>query len=295
VDRSGAAPGSGPGAHTRSTASSPQPKGGGRQFSGTEDKTLALQRLGESPLTVRPQLARTLGLAESIVVAQLHHWLQKNREAERNLDSDGEVWAFNSLEQWQRFHFPFMSTRTLRRIFKRLESVGILVAKPVHGAKSYRLDLERLGAVIREIEDRQARDGDGQSGRATVATLAAHRGQSGRTYKRGNTREANRVPFSKNGRGAQNAPRDRKRAPDVDESDDELMRRARDPKKRRPATAEDDEPAGEQLVQEALSAEDWTELQRQEERVAQWNASLPRAEWVKTGPNEWRAKGSRSG
>lgn len=78
--------------------------------------------LDEHPLLVLPNLAKAVGLNESIVIQQVHYWLQKSKHFH-----DGCFWIYNSYEKWQE-QFPFWSERTLRTIISNLEKSGLLIS-----------------------------------------------------------------------------------------------------------------------------------------------------------------------
>lgn len=86
--------------------------------------------VAEQPLVVLPSLATAIGLNEAIVLQQLHYWLGK---ADR--DAEGLPWVFNSYAGWQE-QMPFMSERTLRRVFRSLERNGYVRSKRAR-ASSY--------------------------------------------------------------------------------------------------------------------------------------------------------------
>lgn len=78
-----------------------------------------------SPLTLNPDLAVRLQSADAaIIIQQIHYWCEKNREHNRNY-YDGQYWTYNSFEQWQ-VQFPWISLRTLKTIFKKLEDGGYI-------------------------------------------------------------------------------------------------------------------------------------------------------------------------
>ncbi len=66
--------------------------------------------LKDQPLVILPQLALAIGLNESIVVQQLHYWLEKSENVH-----DGYKWVYNTYADWQQ-QFPFWSESTIRRI-----------------------------------------------------------------------------------------------------------------------------------------------------------------------------------
>ncbi len=79
----------------------------------------------EQPLVVNVQVARVIGLEETIVLQQVHYWCQLNRRADRNR-KDGHYWVYNSYADWQ-LQFPFWCLRTVNSIFARLIKQGYLV------------------------------------------------------------------------------------------------------------------------------------------------------------------------
>lgn len=88
----------------------------------------------EAPLLVRPEMAKRIGLNESIVVQQVHYWLENKRKSTKPKDlhkertyRDGRFWCYNSYAEWQE-QFPFWSQKTIERIFSKLEEKGILLS-----------------------------------------------------------------------------------------------------------------------------------------------------------------------
>jgi hypothetical protein len=61
--------------------------------------------LDEHPLVIMPSLATKIGLNESIVLQQVHYWLQNKEKGNQNFH-DGHYWVYNTYEQWQA-QFPF--------------------------------------------------------------------------------------------------------------------------------------------------------------------------------------------
>ena len=99
------------------------------------------------PLVIIPELAQIIGLNESIVIQQIHYWIQINEKAKKNL-KDGFFWTYNSMESWV-LQFPFWSMSTLKRVFKNLENEGLLVSdnyseSALDRTKWYRVDYEIL-------------------------------------------------------------------------------------------------------------------------------------------------------
>jgi hypothetical protein len=99
--------------------------------------------LDEQPLVVLPSLAIKLGLNESLVLQQLHYWLQKS-----NQKRDGFYWVYNTYKEWNQ-QFPFWSLNTIRRAIANLEKNGVIVSGnyndlKIDKTKWYRIDYERV-------------------------------------------------------------------------------------------------------------------------------------------------------
>lgn len=107
---------------------------------------MATLLLDDQPLVILPQLAVAIGLNESIVVQQLHYWLEKSENVH-----DGYKWIYNTYEDW-REQFPFWSESTIRRIITKLEKIGIIVAanfnrSKIDKTKWYRIDYDKLAEL----------------------------------------------------------------------------------------------------------------------------------------------------
>ena len=76
--------------------------------------------IDEYPLLLQPEIATGIGLNESIILQQLHYWLQKSK-----IENDGKLWVYNTYEQWQK-QFPFFSISRIRRTIKKLESLELI-------------------------------------------------------------------------------------------------------------------------------------------------------------------------
>lgn len=101
----------------------------------------------ESPLTVNVELAKLIGLNESIVLQQIQYWLKINEKAGRNF-RDGYYWTYNTFEEWQE-QFPFWSLSTIKRIFAKLEKkkyiiIGNYNKLKIDRTKWYRINYELL-------------------------------------------------------------------------------------------------------------------------------------------------------
>ena len=103
--------------------------------------------LDEVPLMIMPQLAVKIGLNESIVLQQVHYWLEINKKANKNL-RDGFYWTYNSYKEWQE-QFPFFSTKTIQRTIVKLEKIDLLISAnynklKIDRTKWYRINYETL-------------------------------------------------------------------------------------------------------------------------------------------------------
>lgn len=104
----------------------------------------------EQPLLIMPQLAVKIGLHESIVLQQIHYWLEINKKADKNF-KDGFYWTFNSYEEWQK-QFPFWNVVTIKRIIARLKSQKLIVCgnynkMKIDRTKWYRIDYNVLESI----------------------------------------------------------------------------------------------------------------------------------------------------
>lgn len=104
--------------------------------------------LNEQPLLVMPELATKIGLNESIILQQIHYWLEINKKSNTNY-YDGRHWTFNSYDQWQN-QFPFWSVRTIRRTISKLEISGLVISGnynklKIDNTKWYTINYKMLG------------------------------------------------------------------------------------------------------------------------------------------------------
>jgi hypothetical protein len=103
--------------------------------------------INESPFCFQPKLAQYLGLEQAIVLQQVAYLLSRNGNGKV---IEGDRYIFNTYEQWQSDFFPFLSERTIRRIFTELETKSLVVAIQPEGAMSRR-KYYRLGAGCRHL------------------------------------------------------------------------------------------------------------------------------------------------
>lgn len=103
--------------------------------------------LDKPPLLVIPDLAVLIGLHESIVLQQIHYWIELNREADKNFEA-GFYWTYNSYHDWQK-QFKFWNVVTIKRLIGKLETIGLIISDNFNRMKFdrtkwYRIDYERL-------------------------------------------------------------------------------------------------------------------------------------------------------
>lgn len=114
--------------------------------------------LDESPLVILPELATRIGLNEAIFLQQLHYWLLKSTN-----EHDGKIWMYNSYEKLQE-QFPFWSVKTLRRIVKSLQDLGLILVGNFNKNKWektnwYTINYANLGGIIEEDNVSPSREG----------------------------------------------------------------------------------------------------------------------------------------
>lgn len=82
--------------------------------------------INEPPLQVLPTLAAWIGLNESIVIQQIHYWLNNPKVGKT---ADDKKWIRNSYREWQEDNFPFWDENTIKRAFKNLEDDGLILTR----------------------------------------------------------------------------------------------------------------------------------------------------------------------
>jgi hypothetical protein len=105
----------------------------------------------KEPLVVNTELAETIGLNESIVLQQLHYWVEINRKAKRNYQ-DGKYWTYNSIQAWRDENFRFWSVDTVKRTLASLEKDGYIISGNFNTSKMdrtkwYTVNYDALNAL----------------------------------------------------------------------------------------------------------------------------------------------------
>jgi DnaD and phage-associated domain len=94
-------------------------------------------------MVFQPKLAKLLGLNETIILNQIHYWLEKKKNI-----IDERPWVYNTYENWQE-QICFLSVSTIKKAIKKLESMGIVIASnfnrsKIDKTKWYTIDYEAL-------------------------------------------------------------------------------------------------------------------------------------------------------
>jgi hypothetical protein len=115
------------------------------------------------PLVVNVELAEAIGLNESIIVQQLHYWIEKNKNENRNY-RDGRFWTYNTIQEWRDKNFRFWSVDTVKRILSSLEKLGFVLsgnfnASKMDRTKWYTVNYEALDAVVETKKPEKPRSG----------------------------------------------------------------------------------------------------------------------------------------
>lgn len=92
-------------------------------------KTMNIENLlsDRNVLLINKVLAEALGLNASIVLRQLHYWLENNKEL--NITDnfiDSKWWSYRTYETYAQKDFTFWSISTIRDLFKELRDLGIV-------------------------------------------------------------------------------------------------------------------------------------------------------------------------
>jgi len=107
------------------------------------------------PLVLDKHLAAILGLNEALILQQVHYWIEINRKNNRNLHRD-RYWTYNTINEWQE-EFPFWSPATVKRTFKRLREVNLIIVDNFNIYQMdrtlwYTINYEELERLIKHSE-----------------------------------------------------------------------------------------------------------------------------------------------
>ena len=82
-------------------------------------------------ITLQTQLAVVVGDRAAVALQQIHYWCDvTQRQAKRDHYHDDQWWVYNTWAEWQVNNFPFWTVSTLRRIFRDLETLGVVITRP---------------------------------------------------------------------------------------------------------------------------------------------------------------------
>lgn len=113
------------------------------------------------PIVLDKNIAKVLGLNEAIVLQQVHYWIEINKKAKRNCQ-EGRYWTYNTIEEW-REEFPFWSKDTVKRTFKKLREMGLMIVGNFNTMKMdrtlwYSIDYEKLESLIHCSKEDPSKD-----------------------------------------------------------------------------------------------------------------------------------------
>lgn len=116
--------------------------------------------LEQNSIPIPVQMAATIGIAESILLQQIHYWLGKDCGRIVN----GVRWIYNTYLEWQA-QIPCLTLSTIRRAIARLEGQKLIKSerfdeKRWNQTKFYTIDYERLKALQLSICSNEAAQED---------------------------------------------------------------------------------------------------------------------------------------
>ncbi|MEC8568622.1 MAG: hypothetical protein VXY56_10145, partial [Pseudomonadota bacterium] len=88
----------------------------------------------ESPLVLLPSLASEFGIAEAIILQQIHYMSQ---QADKGIVRNGHKWVYNTLEDWHT-KLSCWSMATVERAITKLKKLGIILVDRLGKKKSDR-------------------------------------------------------------------------------------------------------------------------------------------------------------
>lgn len=111
----------------------------------------------DRPLLISPKLATEIGLNETIILQQIHYWVDKKKHV-----VEGKSWVYNTYEEWQK-QFPFWSVTTITRALKSLEKQGLILTGNFNTmafdkTKWYAIQYDAIGQFDRTNEPERIKD-----------------------------------------------------------------------------------------------------------------------------------------
>jgi hypothetical protein len=115
--------------------------------------------IDEYPLMVLPTFAKEIGLKNAIFVQQIHFLTQtKQQNNDIYTYKNGHMWVYNTINEWHKNYFSFMSKSTLKRVIKNCEDDGYIISTDEFNkseydkTKWYRINYEKISEIQKEIE-----------------------------------------------------------------------------------------------------------------------------------------------
>ncbi len=115
--------------------------------------------IDEYPLMVLPTFAKKIGLKNAIFVQQIHFLTQtKQQNNDIYTYKNGHMWVYNTINEWHKNYFSFMSKSTLKRVIKNCEDDGYIISTDKFNkseydkTKWYRINYEKISDIQNEIE-----------------------------------------------------------------------------------------------------------------------------------------------
>lgn len=139
--------------------------------------------MNDRPLMVSKELAKSLGVDQSMLVQQLHYWVEKNKKNDKNYFNN-KYWLYSTVKEMRDRDFPFWSEKTLRRYLNALSDKGIIIRRHFSDNASdstyfYTIDYDVLASVcnvvfenIPENTTEKSQNTDGQVDQGTLDKMS---------------------------------------------------------------------------------------------------------------------------
>lgn len=154
------------------------------------------------PLNV--EIAKEIGIKETILLQQIHYWCCKSFEKSDNY-KDGHYWVYNSVEKWTE-QLPWKSPTTTKDAIKALEARGlIIIGYYSYGnrnrTKWYRVDYDKVAELTLSFKSAKMADIPKKMSIRSDGICLNHQAESVRTktYIKTNNSEINGdLPLTEN-------------------------------------------------------------------------------------------------
>lgn len=115
--------------------------------------------LEEKMMLFSPELAKIIGLEESIILQYIHKCLLENEEKGVNYIED-RYWIAKSIKSWHKEVFYFWSESIVKRLFLSLQRKGLLIGckftkEDFDHTKWYTIDYDELDSVIHAARNKK--------------------------------------------------------------------------------------------------------------------------------------------